>query len=36
MDIIVVSDKVFHEWVDTPGTVIYEAASEGQVLYEAS
>ena len=36
MDIIVVSDKVFHDWADTPGTVIHEAASEGRVVYEAS
>ena len=36
VDIIVVSEKVFNEWVDTPGNIYYEAASEGRVMYEAS
>ncbi len=36
VDIIVVSEQVFNEWADTPGTVIYEAAFEGRVLYETS
>ena len=36
VNIIVVSEKVFNEWADTPGTVIYEAALEGRVLYETS
>ena len=36
VDIIVVSERVFYEWADTPGTVIYEAALEGRVLYETS
>lgn len=36
VDIIVVSEKVFNDWTDTPGTVIYEAALEGRVLYETS
>lgn len=30
-DVVVVSDRVFREWADTPNTVIYEAAREGQV-----
>jgi predicted nucleotidyltransferase len=36
VDIIVVSEKVFNDWANTPGTVIYEAALEGRVLYETS
>ena len=36
IDIIVVSERVFNDWADTPGTVIYEAALEGRVLYETS
>ena len=35
IDIIVVSERVFNDWADTPGTVIYEAALEGRVLYES-
>ncbi len=31
VDILVVSDRVFREWADTPNTVIYEAAKEGKV-----
>ena len=30
-DILVVSERVFHDWADTPNTVIYEAAREGKV-----
>ncbi|MCK4397864.1 MAG: nucleotidyltransferase domain-containing protein [Methanophagales archaeon] len=36
IDIIVVSERVFNDWADTPGTVIYEATLEGRVLYETS
>lgn len=36
MDILVVSDKVFREWADTPNTVIYEAAHEGKVYEHVS
>ena len=36
VDIIVVSVDTYNEWKDTPGTVIYEAACDGKVLYEAS
>jgi len=36
VDLLVVSDKVFREWSDTPGNIIYEAAREGRVLYEAA
>jgi hypothetical protein len=31
-DVIVVSEEVFRDWADTPGTVIYEAANEGRVF----
>jgi hypothetical protein len=31
IDILVVSEKIFQEWRDTPNTVIYEAAREGKV-----
>jgi len=33
-DIIVVSEKSFKEWSDTPGNILFEAATEGQVVYE--
>lgn len=36
VDIIVVSEQVFNDWADTPGTVIYEAALEWRILYERS
>ena len=36
VDIIVVSEKDFNEWADTPGNICHEAASEGRVMYEAS
>jgi len=36
VDLLVVSDKVFREWSDTPGNIFYEAAREGRVLYEAA
>jgi predicted nucleotidyltransferase len=34
VDVLVASEKVFNEWADTPGTILYEAAREGKVLYE--
>jgi predicted nucleotidyltransferase len=34
VDVLVASEKVFNDWADTPGTVLYEAAKEGKVLYE--
>lgn len=34
VDMLVVSEKVFEEWRDTPNTVIYEAAREGRLLNE--
>ena len=36
VDLLVVSDEKFQYWRDTPGNVCYEAASEGQILYEAT
>jgi predicted nucleotidyltransferase len=35
IDLLVVSDEKFQYWRDTPGNVYYEAATGGQVLYEA-
>ncbi|MFZ3383550.1 MAG: nucleotidyltransferase domain-containing protein [Candidatus Methanoperedens sp.] len=36
VDVLVVSEKSYNEWKDTPGTVIYEAAIEGKVVYGAA
>jgi predicted nucleotidyltransferase len=36
VEVLVVSEKVFREWSDTPGNIFYEAAKEGRVLYEAA
>ena len=36
VDVLVVSEKVFSEWSDTPGTVLYEAAREGKVFEPTS
>ena len=36
VDLLVVSEDVFQYWCDTPGTVYFEAATEGKVLYEAA
>lgn len=33
-DIVVVSEKIFQEWSDTPGNLIYYAVREGKVVYE--
>ena len=35
-DVLVVSGEKFRYWADTPGNVFYEAAREGQSLYEAA
>ena len=35
VDLLVVSEVQFQYWRDTPGNVYYDAASEGQILYEA-
>jgi len=36
VDLLVVSAEKFNYWCDTPGNVYFEAATEGQVLYEAA
>ena len=36
VDVIVISEAVFEEWLDTPGNLMYEINSEGKVLYEAA
>ncbi len=36
VDVRVVSEEAFREWSTTPGTVLYEAALEGKVLYDAA
>ncbi|OGR30941.1 MAG: DNA polymerase subunit beta [Desulfobacca sp. RBG_16_60_12] len=35
-DVLVVSEQAFQNWSDTPGNILYEAAREGRVLYEAA
>ncbi|MBL7222999.1 MAG: nucleotidyltransferase domain-containing protein [Candidatus Brocadiae bacterium] len=32
VDILVVSDRAYRHWSDTPGTVLHEAAQEGRVF----
>lgn len=36
VDLLVVSDEKFQYWRETPGNVYYEAATGGQVLYQAT
>ncbi len=36
VDLLVVSDEKFQHWRETPGNVYYEAATAGQVLYQAA
>jgi hypothetical protein len=36
VDLLVVSAEKFNYWRDTPGNVYFEAATEGEVLYEAA
>ena len=36
VDVLVVSQAVFKEWSDIPGTVIYAAAREGKIVHEAA
>jgi predicted nucleotidyltransferase len=36
VDVVVVSERMFCDWSDTPGNVLYEAAVEGRVVYEAA
>jgi len=36
VDVLVVSREQYEAWSDTPGGVLYDAAVEGRVLYEAA
>jgi len=36
VDVLVISEDAFQKWADTPGTVFYEAAQEGRILYEGT
>lgn len=36
VDLLVVSAEKFNYWRDTPGNVYFEAATEGETLYEAA
>jgi len=36
VDLLVVSAEKFNYWRDTPGNVYFEAATEGEILYEAA
>jgi len=36
VDLLVVSAEKFNYWCDTPGDVYFEAATEGEVLYETA
>jgi predicted nucleotidyltransferase len=36
VDLLVVSADKFSYWCDTPGNVYFEAATEGEVLYEVA
>jgi predicted nucleotidyltransferase len=35
-DVLVVREKTFRKWSDTPGNVLFEATQEGRVVYEAA
>jgi len=35
-DILVISEREFQEWADTPGSVYRAAGREGKVVYEAA
>ncbi len=35
-DVLVVSRQDFADWSDTPGHILFDAATEGVVLYEAA
>jgi predicted nucleotidyltransferase len=35
-DILVASEAFYEAWKDVPGTVVFEAAREGEVVYEAA
>jgi predicted nucleotidyltransferase len=33
VDVLVYSRKTFEDWVDTPGTTLYEAVQEGRIFH---
>jgi len=33
VDVIVVNQKTFDKWADTPNTILYEAAREGRIFH---
>jgi len=35
-DVVVTSQAFFEHWKDVPGTVVFEAAREGSVVFEAA
>lgn len=35
VDVLVASDRVFAQWRNIPGTVLYEANKEGKIVYAA-
>jgi predicted nucleotidyltransferase len=36
VDVIVIDEGSYQEWSSTPGNILFEAASEGRMLYEAA
>ena len=36
VELLVIGERMFEEWSNTPGTVYYEARREGEVLYESA
>ena len=36
VDLLVVSEKMFEYWADTPGNVYFQAKTEGKVMYEVA
>jgi hypothetical protein len=35
-ELLVVSQAMYDDWSEVPGTVYYDARREGQILYDAS
>ena len=36
VDLVVVSEDHYEYWLDTPGNLMFEVATDGKVLYEAA
>ena len=36
VELVVIGERMFEEWSNTPGTVYYEAKRDGEVLYESA